>query len=100
MELAFRAGFAIDWARTDKDDYLYALSAEIGDPAKGYLNAYLKPFVVDISTRDQWPELIAGIKGLDGLDKENVSYGSLDDPEIQKIYAATRYYTSSDPGSD
>lgn len=100
MELAFRAGFAIDWARTDKDDYLYALSAEIGDPAKGYLNAYLKPFVVDISNRDQWPELIAGIKGLDGLDKENMSYGSLDDPEIQRIYAATRYYTSSDPGSD
>jgi hypothetical protein len=30
------------------------------------------------------------IKGLDGLDKENISYGSLDDPEIQKIYMTYR----------
>ncbi|QJT83033.1 Fic family protein [Kosakonia sp. MUSA4] len=92
MELSYRAGFTIDWARTNKDDYLQALSAEIENPSQGHLNRYLAPFIVDITSRDQWAEMIGGIKGLDGLDKEKISYGSLDDPEIKKIYTTNRYY--------
>ncbi|ANS40989.1 Fic/DOC family protein [Serratia inhibens] len=90
MELSFRAGFSINWSETRKDDYLRALTNEIGDPSQRYLDHYLTPFVVDISSRDDWPKIIGGIKGLDGLDKENISYGSLDDPEIQSIYMTYR----------
>ncbi|PRA34105.1 Fic/DOC family protein [Pseudomonas poae] len=90
MELCYRAKFAIEWSRTNKDDYLRALSLEIGDPFKGYLNDYLKPFVVEIAHRDEWPEMIGGIKGLDGLDKEDISYESLSNPEVQHIYNTYR----------
>jgi len=34
--------------------------------------------------------MIGGIKGLDGLDKEGITYGSLDDPEIQQLYKTYR----------
>ncbi|MGQ8817453.1 Fic/DOC family protein [Serratia sp. NA_13] len=90
MELSFRAGFSINWSETRKDDYLRALTNEIGDPSQRHLDHYLTPFVVDISSRDDWPKIIGGIKGLDGLDKENISYGSMDDPEVQKIYMTYR----------
>ncbi|ELY5802361.1 Fic family protein [Cronobacter sakazakii] len=94
MELSYRAGFSINWSRTHKDDYLSALSAEIDDPSKGCLDGYLQPFVVDISSRDEWPEMIGGIKGLDGLDKENITYQSLDNPDIQNLYLTRKYYFS------
>jgi cell filamentation protein len=90
MELCFRTRFAIDWSKTSKDDYLQALSAEIGAPCKGHLDAYLKPFVIDIARRDEWPEMIGGIKGLDGLDKEGITYESLDNPEVQLLYKTYR----------
>lgn len=90
MELAFRAGFTINWSQTTKNDYLWALSDEIGEPSKRHLDCYLRPFVVDIASRDAWPDIIGGIKGLDGLDKENISYESLDNPEVQKIYMTYR----------
>lgn len=90
MELCHRAGFAIDWSRTSKDDYLAALSAEINQPSKGNLDRYLQPFLVDVSHRTQWPELIGAIQGLDGLDKENIRYESLDDPEVQQLYRGYR----------
>ncbi|EPF13862.1 cell filamentation protein Fic [Cedecea davisae] len=90
MELAFRAGFTINWSQTNKDDYLRALSNEIGEPSKRHLDRYLQPFVVSIASRDSWPQIIGGIRGLDGLDKENVSYESLDNPEVQKIYTTYR----------
>lgn len=90
MELAFRAGFTINWSQTTKNDYLRAFSDEIGEPSKRHLDCYLRPFVVDIASRDAWPDIIGGIKGLDGLDKENISYESLDNPEVQKIYMTYR----------
>lgn len=90
MELCYRAKFAIEWSRTNKDDYLRTLSAEIREPFKGHLNDYLKPFVVDIAHRDEWPGMIGGIKGLDGLDKEGITYENLDNPEVQQIYNAYR----------
>lgn len=100
MELSYRAGFAIDWSGTNKDDYLRTLSAEIETPARGHLDCYLAPYIVEIASRDQWAELIGAIKGLDGLDKENISYGSLDDPEIKKRYTTGRYAISGDEPSD
>lgn len=93
MELCYRAKFAIQWSRTNKDDYLRALSEEIREPFKGHLNNYLKPFVVDIAHRDEWPGMIGGIKGLDGLDKEGITYENLDNPEIQQIYHTYRART-------
>jgi len=90
MELCYRASFAIDWSRTSKDDYLHALSDEIREPRGRHLDHYLKPFIVDISRRDEWPETISGIKGLDGLDKEDITYASLDDPQVQQIYTSYR----------
>ncbi|SDI51678.1 cell filamentation protein [Pseudomonas flavescens] len=90
MELCYRAGFAVDWSRTKKDDYLRALSDEIREPARGHLDHYLKPFLVDITSRDQWPEIIGSIRGLDGLDKDGITYERLDKPEIQQIYTTYR----------
>jgi len=90
IELCYRAKFAIDWSKTNKDDYLRALSDEIREPGQGHLDNYLKPFRVAISSRDEWPETISGIRGLDGLDKEDITYESLDNPEVQKIYKTHR----------
>lgn len=90
MELCYRAKFAIEWSRTNKDDYLRVLSEEIRNPFEGHLNNYLKPFVVDIAHRDEWPGMIGGIKGLDGLDKEGITYEDLANPEVQQIYNAYR----------
>lgn len=90
MELCYRTGFTIDWSKTGKDDYLRALSDEIREPFEGHLDNYLKPFVVSITRRDEWPEMIGGIRGLDGLDKEDITYESLDNPEVQQIYKTYR----------
>lgn len=97
MELCYRAKFAIDWSRTNKDDYLRALSDEIREPREGNLDNYLKPFIIDISSRDQWPETISGIRGLDGLDKEGITYESLDNPEVQQIYKTYRSQALDNP---
>ncbi len=40
--LAQRAGVSIDWAATNKNDYLKALTKELEDPHKGHLDAYFK----------------------------------------------------------
>ncbi|MEN5300596.1 Fic family protein [Pseudomonas sp. TWI628] len=90
MELSFRAGFAIDWSKTQKDLYLRALSDEIREPSTGHLDRYLQPYVIDICSRDEWPGVISDIKGLDGMDKEGITYESLDDPEVQQIYKTYR----------
>ena len=93
MELCYRAEFAIDWSRTNKDDYLRALSDEIREPRERHLDNYLNPFVVNISSRDEWPETIGGIRGLDGLDgldKEDITYENLDNPQVQQIYKTYR----------
>ncbi|MGY2136275.1 Fic/DOC family protein [Pseudomonas reactans] len=100
MELCYRAKFAIEWSRTNKDDYLRTLSAEIREPFKGHLSDYLKPFVRDIGHRDEWPAMIGGIKGLDGLDKDGITYESLDDPAVQQIYKTYRSQSLDVPPSE
>lgn len=71
---------------TTKDGYLSALSAEILDPALKPLDAYLLPHVVDSVGRENWPGLIGGIQGLDGLDKEDLDYQKLDDSTPRRQY--------------
>ena len=44
-ELCRRAGIHIDWSKTNKTDYLNALTKELDAPGKGHLDAYLKPFL-------------------------------------------------------
>lgn len=44
-ELAHRAGISVEWSRTDKAEYLRALTRELDQPGKGHLDAYLKPYV-------------------------------------------------------
>lgn len=100
MELCYRAGFAIDWSKTDKDSYLRALSDEIREPSQGHLDNYLLPRVVPITSRDQWPEIISGIRGLDGLDKEGIRYESLDNPQVQQIYKTYRGQPRPAPSAD
>lgn len=83
--LAHRAGFSIDWAATDKNAYLTALTKELDDPGKGILDAFLKrfmrPAVTDLSKH------IAAAKGLDGgaVDTDTI-YGRNDDPAVQAQY--------------
>ena len=69
---------------------MLALSHEIREPGQGHLDNYLTPFIVVISSRDEWPKMISGIRGLDGLDKEDITYESLDNPEIQQLYKTYR----------
>jgi cell filamentation protein len=46
--LSLRAGLSIDWAATAKAGYLFALTNELDDPGKGYLDAYLAPSVEEL----------------------------------------------------
>ncbi|WP_130928725.1 Fic family protein [Pseudomonas sp. Sample_20] len=85
-ELCYRAGFSIDWSQTTKDGYLAALSAEILEPNERSLDEYLKPHVVPAAERKDWPALIGGIQGLDGLDKEDLDYQKLDGSQPQPQY--------------
>ncbi|MCU1739119.1 MULTISPECIES: Fic family protein [Pseudomonas] len=91
MELCFRAGFAIDWSQTTKDDYLRVLSAEIREPNERHLDTYLQPHVVEVARREDWPAIIGEIKGLDGLDKEGITYENLDG-SMARPYSHYRSY--------
>jgi cell filamentation protein len=83
--LAQRAGFSIDWAATDKNAYLDALTNELDDPGKGILDAYLKPYVRSVV--DNLAYRLAAAKGLDGGAAEvDTVYGHNDDPAVQAQY--------------
>lgn len=94
LELCHRAGFAIDWSRTTKSGYLQALSAEIQEPRERPLDAYLLPCVVGAVSREDWPSLIGDIKGLDGLDKDDIAYEQLDRTKAPRHY---RSYLAQPP---
>lgn len=53
-------------------------------------NELVPHLAVGISSRDEWPGVIGGIKGLDGLDKEWIIYANLDNPDIQQLYKTYR----------
>ncbi len=69
--------------------YLKALSDEIGEPSKSTL-IVTGTIRCEHHRPECWLAIIGGIKGLDGLDKKNISYESPDDPEVQKIYMTYR----------
>lgn len=85
-ELCRRAGFAIDWAASEKGAYLEALTREIADPRGGHLDAYMLPLVVEGKIAD-FAVHLASLPGLNGLDdaEDNVVYAD-DDPTALKAY--------------
>jgi cell filamentation protein len=62
-ELATRAGIRIDWAMTDKQDYLAALTRELDRPGKGELDMYLKSFVGPAVSRDAASAALGTMRG-------------------------------------
>jgi cell filamentation protein len=63
-ELAMRAGIGIDWTRTDKQDYLAALTRELERPANDELDTYLKPFVEPAVSRAHASAVLGTMRGL------------------------------------
>jgi cell filamentation protein len=89
--LAQRAGFSIDWSGTTKDAYLDALTREIENPPKGYLDAYLKPFMRDPIAYEQLGTAIVQAPGLDGSAQDaafNEVLGNADEPAVKTQYEA------------
>jgi cell filamentation protein len=89
--LAQRAGFSIDWSGTTKDAYLDALTREIENPPKGYLDAYLKPFMRDPIAYEQLGTAIVQAPGLDGSAQYaafNEVLGNADEPAVKTQYEA------------
>jgi cell filamentation protein len=87
--LAQRAGFSIDWAATNKNDYLTALTKELDDPHRGRLDAYLKPYIKSAISPDAFAANIAAAPGLDGKG-EDIVLGTTDDPELKAKYEAQK----------
>jgi cell filamentation protein len=85
--LAERAGISIDWSTTDKSAYLNALAKEIDQPGRGYLDAYLKPFVREAVGETHLAAELAKAPGLDGGQGEtNKILGKVDEPQVQEAY--------------
>ncbi len=87
-ELCHRAGFCIEWHRTEKAGYLAALSAEIASPGQGILDAYLLNFVGASRERDLWGGAIGDIQGLDGRSIEDTVDGEYSDAQVAQKYQA------------
>jgi cell filamentation protein len=89
-ELAERAGISVDWAATDKAEYLTALTCELNSPGKGYLDAYLKPLVGPAIGWERLASHVARTSGLAGNPKEalaaNEVLGKFSDPVLQARY--------------
>jgi cell filamentation protein len=85
--LARRAGIGIDWAATDKDQYLAALTEELEQPGKGKLDAYLKPFIRKGLEMKDIAGAIKAAPGLDGSEADSVA-GETSDPTLKAQYEA------------
>lgn len=85
-ELARRAGISIDWAATDKDQYLAALTQELEEPGKSKLDAYLKPFIRKSSEKNI-ADAIKAAPGLDGGNADTVA-GETTNPTLKAQYEA------------
>lgn len=86
IELAHRAGCSISWEKTNKTDYLAALTAEIESPGRGMLDAYLLQYKGPSLDRKERGAAILSMKGLDGLDEGNRVEGELTDPAVAERY--------------
>ena len=91
-ELCFREGFSIAWERTDKTDYLAALTDELVRPDKGVLDTYLSGFIAPPIPHDRYSKTLEELPGLDGLDRfldENLEIeGYTTDLAAAKAYEA------------
>jgi cell filamentation protein len=85
--LAQRAGFSIDWASTNKDNYLAALTQELEAPGKGHLDIYLEPFIQSGVSDSGLAANVSAAPGLDG-EGEDVVLGDTEDPELKAQYRA------------
>jgi cell filamentation protein len=96
-ELARRAGISIDWAATDKDKYLAALTEELEEPGKGKLDAYLKPF---IRKGSEMKDIAGEIKAAPGLDGGNadVVAGETSNPTLKAQYKAQELKRKGEQG--
>jgi len=86
IELCHRASFSIAWHKTNKMEYLSALSKEIETPGRGILDAYLLQFKGPVARRNAWGADILEMKGLDGLEDVNQIDGDLSDPAVTEKY--------------
>ncbi len=84
--LAQRAGFSIDWAATQKNEYLSALTKELDNPGQGHLDSYLKPFIREALPDARLAEKIAQAPGLDGNDAQNAVLGKTSEPALKARY--------------
>lgn len=84
--LCNRAGFSIDWGRTDKSAYLNALSEEIEKPNDGILDKYLASFIEGPLDSKLWGTAVRSIKGLDGMAAMDTVEGDVNDPAAAKKY--------------
>jgi fido (protein-threonine AMPylation protein) len=80
-ELCRRAGMHIDWSKTNKTDYLNALTKELDAPGRGHLDTYLKPFL-RIETLGQ-AEAANMLRSLPGL-------GPSEDPQQRPVIVPKR----------
>lgn len=97
-ELARRADIGIDWAATDKDQYLAALTQELEEPGKGKLDAYLKPFIRRGSDIKNIADVIKAAPGLDGSEADSVA-GATNDPKLKAQYEAQELKRKDAQGS-
>jgi hypothetical protein len=63
-ELASRAGIRIEWEKTNKADYLAALTHGLETPGAGVLDAYLKPYVQRTADRQAMADTLKELPGL------------------------------------
>jgi cell filamentation protein len=89
--LAQRAGFSIDWSATNKGAYLGALTKEIENPSKGFLDGYLKSFMRDPMAYEELAIAIVRTPGLDGSAQNAAPdevLGNTDEPAVAAQYKA------------
>ena len=86
--LAQRAGFSIDWSKTDKTAYLQALTKEIDEPGKGHLDAYLASFRAPAIEPGKLANAMGRVAGLagDADDGKNKVLGATSDPTVKARY--------------
>ena len=80
-------GFSIDWASTNKNDYLAALTQELEAPGKRHLDTYLEPFIRSGVSHSGLAANVSAAPGLDG-EGEDVVLGDTEDPELKAQYHA------------
>ena len=90
--MAQRAGISIDWASTNKVEYLKVLSMEIDNPGRGRLDEYLKSYLKPALDHDRLPAQVVGAPGLDGKSQteDNRVLGNVSEPAVQLRYTQQR----------